>query len=552
MHKKNILLVLALVAVLLVVVGVATACGSSNETTTTTAAAADKPVDGGTLAVYIGDPSFIDPANAFESEGIKVVDSLYDSLTGVDYKTMKVVPAAADSWEANADATVWTFHLHPGATFSDGTPVTAADFKYAWERIVSPAQKSEIAYQFSMIKGYDEMQAGTATELTGVKAVDANTLEVTLNYGFGDFPTVFSHPSFGPVPKAAVEKDPKAFALSPVGNGPFKMAEPWAAGQYVKVVRNDSYYGTKPHVAGIDFRIFKDLETAFLEFKAGTLDWTQIPSGQYKATADQYGISDNGYTANPGKQVQNGGELAIYYITINNTDPLFKNADLRKAVTLAINRQAICDTVYEGIRKPASSFVPIGIDGYEENAWPDSHYDVEAAKAALAAAGYPNGQGLPTIKLSFNSGAGHEDVMALVQADLKAIGINTEFDTSDAPTFWDKLGKGNYQIARCGWQADYPLIDNFVNPEFQSESGDNYSKYANPAVDSGVLAARATVDPAARMKAYQDLVKLIGSTNPVVPVDTYAHHNVASARVHELTYSSHGLLDYINVWISAQ
>ena len=210
----------------------------------------------------------------------------------------------------------------------------------------------------------------------------------------------------------------------------------------------------------------------------------------------------------------------------------------------------MCDTVYEGIRKPATSIVPMGMQGYEDNAWADSHYDVEAAKAALAAAGYPDGAGLPAIKLAFNCGAGHEDVMALVQADLKAIGINVEFDTSDAPTFWSKLGAGEYEIGRCGWIADYPIIDNFTYPLFNSKSGDNYSKYANPAVDAAIDKARTIVDVDERIKAYQDIVKIIGADNPVVPLDTYAHHNVASDRVNNLTYSSQGLTDFVSCWIT--
>ena len=578
--KRNLWLVLLLAVALIATLGVLAGCGGTAATTTTAAApattagspsttaaaptttaaaptttaapAANQPVAGGTLEVYIGDPSFIDPANTFESEGTQVVQSLFDSLTAIDYKTMKVIPAAANSWDVNSDATVFTFHLHPGATFHDGTPVTAADFKYAWERICNPDQKSEIAYQIAMVKGYDEMQAGTAKELVGVKAIDANTLEVDMAQPFADFVTVIAHPSFGPVPKAEVEKDPKAYADMPIGNGPFKMAEPWSHGQYVKVVKYDGYYGTKPNVDGIDFKIYKDVETAFIDFKAGTLDWTQIPSGQYKATASQYGIADDGYTSNPGKQVQNGGEIAIYYLTMNNTVAPFDNANLRKAISLAINRQAICDAVYEGIRKPATSFIPEGLEGYEANAWPDSHYDMAAAKAALTAAGYPDGKGLPAIKLSFNSGAGHEDVMQLVQSDLKAIGINVEFDTSDAPTFWDKLGKGNYQIARCGWIMDYPLIYNFTYPEFQSKSGDNYSKYNNPQVDQAMIDAEKITDPAARLAAFQAIVKTIGSTDPVVPLDTYAHHNVTSERVNNLTYSAGGLLDFVSCWLSTK
>ncbi len=375
MHKKNIWLVLALVVVLIAVVGVATACGGSG---------ASGP-EGGTLNVYINEPVAIEPLNLEESEGTQVGQALFDSLAAFDPITSEIMPAAAEKWEANADATVWTFNLVKKAKFHDGTPVTAKDFVYAWNRVVNPVNKSNVAYHLEPIKGYAEVLAGTATEMTGLKAVDDYTLEVTLSYPFGDFEYVVGHPTLGPVPQAAVEKDPAAFAENPVGNGPYMIATPWEHDQSITLKAFPDYYGTKGKIDGIAFKIFKDPETAFLEFKAGNLDFTSIPSGQIKATEAEYGTAENGYTGNPGKQVLLGAEFAIYYLDLNvASDELLKsNADLRQAISLGINRQAICDTVMEGTRVPSDSIIPPGIVGYEAGAWPYSKYDVEAAKAAL-------------------------------------------------------------------------------------------------------------------------------------------------------------------------
>lgn len=577
MHKRKTWLLLALVVALVAVAGLAVACGSeeattttaagettttaapAGESTTTTAAAAETtttaaaggPADGGTLIYEIGNPSFIEPTQAFESEGVEIVQAMFDSLVQFDFITSELKPDVATSWEANEDASVWTFHLGD-SMFSNGRAVTAADFKYAWERICNPVNESGISYHLSAIKGYDEMQAGTATELSGVKAVDDKTLEVTLSYPFGEFEYVVGHPSLAPLPKEEVEKDPAAFAQQPIGNGPFMMEEPWVADQYVKVVKNPDYPGTQPHVDGIEFKIFKDIETAYLEFQAGNVDFTQISSGNVQDALSTYGESDNGYTSNPGAQTLIGAETAIYYLLMNNEDELFKNPEVRKAVSLAINRQAICDVAYEGVRKPAGNFIPPGVVGYVEDAWPYSHYDVAAAKEHLAAAGYPDGQGFPTIKLSFNSGAGHEDVMALVQADLKAIGITAEFDTSDAPTYWDKAQNGEYQIGRSGWIADYPIIDNFVASNLISTSADNYARYKNTAVDDAIYAARQMTDVAARTKAYEDVVATIGEDCPVVPIDFYAHRRVGSERLHDFTYSPMGLSDFVSCWLETQ
>ncbi len=551
MSKRHTLVFLVVALVLATAAFLVSGCGDEG-TTGTTGAGGEKPVKGGTFTFYIGEPAFIDPVNGQESEGIQVINSVFDSLLFFDFKTGKLVPAAAEKWESNADASVWTFHLNKDAKFHNGRKVTAADFKYAWERICNPANESEISYHLSAVKGFDAMQEGTATELEGVKVLDDYTLEVTLAYPFADFEFVVSHPSLGPVPKEEVEKDPKAFAEKPVGNGPFMMAEPWAHDQYIKVVRFDDYYGQEPYLDGVDFKIFKDDETAFLEFKAGNLDFTVIPSGQVKAVAAEYGESADGYTVEPGKQVLLGPEVSIYYILFNTKDDVLKNVDLRRAISLAINRQAICDTVYEGMRVPATGIVPSGILGYLDNQWAYCKYDPAQAKEFLAKAGYPDGQGLPEISIGFNSGRGHEDVMALIQANLKDVGIQSKLDGVEWAQYLDKLDAGEFQMARLGWLADYPIMDNFLYPLFYSKSADNHSFYENPTVDEKLLAARKITDVEARIKAYQEVDRMIGEDAPVIPINVYRHGRVGSDRIRGFVFDNMGLADLASVWIAAK
>ncbi len=483
LSKKWLVLVLAL-ALVGAVFAVA-ACGGDEETGTT-GAGGEEAVEGGIFSFYITEPTAIDPWNGQESEGIKVIDALFDSLVAFDPLTSKLIPAVAESWSANEDATVWTFQLGD-SKFHNGRDVTAADFKYAWERICNPANEGEISYHLSAVKGYQAMQDGTATELEGVKAIDDKTLEVTLDYGYGDFEFVVGHPSLGPVPKEEVDKDPVAFHDMPIGNGPFMMAGPWQHDQLIQVVRFEDYTGQKAYLDGVDFKIFKDEDTAFLEFKAGNLDFTSIPSGQLEATKAEFGASADGYTIEPGKQVLTGTEISTYYMVCNLTDELLKNADLRKAISLAINRQAICDTVYEGCRKPATGIVPPGIAGFLPDQWPYAKYDVEQAKQMLEKAGYPGGEGLPELRIGFNSGVGHEDVFALVQADLKAIGINTVLEGVEWAQWLDQMDAKDFQLGRLGWSSDYPIMDNWVAPLFQTDSLDNHSFYSNPAIDEGIL-----------------------------------------------------------------
>jgi len=505
---------------------------------------------GGTFNFYISEPAFIDPYNLQESEGTQVGQAVFDSLVAFDPITSELKPAAAESWESNEDATVWTFHLVEGAKFHDGSDVTADDFKYAWERICTPSVASEISYHLGAVKGYDAMQDETATELEGVKVIDDYTLEVTLNYGFADFEFVVGHPALAPVPKEAVESDPAAFSEMPIGNGPFKMAEPWAHDQYIKIVKFDDYYGDEPNIDGVDFKILADQDTAFLEFEAGNLDFTQIPTGRIQETIDKYGESPDGYTVNPGEQVSLGAEQAIYYLLVNTTDPALKDPNVRAALSMAIDRQDICDKVFEGTRTPATGIVPPGIVGYEANAFPYAKYDVEAAKAKLAEAGFPNGEGFPEISLEYNSGSGHEDILQLVQEDLKAIGVNGKLVGSEWAQYLDKLGAADYQVGRLGWIADYPIMDNFLYPLFKTGSSDNYSFYSNPDVDAKLDEARTTVDDDARVALYQEIESIVGNDAVSIPMFYYRHTRVASDRVNDGVYSANGLFTFESCWLS--
>lgn len=507
----------------------------------------EEPVAGGTFVYYISQPAYIDPVNLQESEGTQVGQVLFDSLVTFDSLTSEVLPAAAESWESNEDATVWTFNLVQGAKFHNGREVTAQDFKYAWERICNPVNESEISYHLAPVKGYDEMQDGTATELSGVRVVDDYTLEVTLNYAFADFEYVVGHPALAPVPAEAV--DAGEFGRMPIGNGPFMMSEPWADDQYVKVERFADYYGDAPYIDGIEFKILADSDTAWLEFQQGNIDFTQIPTGQIQATVDQYGESLDGYTLNPGNQVTLGTELATYFLLVNNEVEALSNVDVRRTISLAIDRQAICTTIFEDTREPATGIVPEGIFGFQENGFAYARYDVEEAKSLLEAAGFPGGEGIPTLALAYNTGAGHEDILQLVQNDLKAIGIETELEGMEWAQYLDKLDAKDYEMGRLGWIADYPIMDNFLYPLFKSDSGDNYTGYSNPDIDAKLEEARRTTDDAARIELYREIERTLGEDTPLIPLMFYRHFHIASDRVMDGVYSPKGLFDFDKVWL---
>ncbi|MDY3291976.1 MAG: ABC transporter substrate-binding protein, partial [Parolsenella sp.] len=229
-----------------------------------------------------------------------------------------------------------------------------------------------------------------------------------------------------------------------------------------------------------------------------------------------------------------GAELSTYYLMLNVTDETLKDLDVRKAISLAINRQAICDTVFEGTREPAGGIVPPGIAGYVENSWEFSKYDPDAAKALLDTK-YPAGadgkRGI-SVALTYNLDGDHKSVMEMVMADLAAIGIDTTSDTAEwSSIVTNTYPNGNFQIGRLGWIADYPIMDNFLYPLFATGADNNYGNYSNPEVDKAISEARAIPDDKEREAKYQEIDKMIGDDMPVVPLFFYKHQMVGSSRV---------------------
>lgn len=512
------------------------------------------PLAGGTLRVLIaGDPFGIDPLRVTESTGWQVADALFDSLTKFDYKTGELLPAAADAWEADAEATVWTFHLVEGARFHDGTPVTAADFKYAWERLCNPVNESPSSYLLAPIKGYENMRNGTATDLAGVEIIDEHTLQVTLSHSFSDFEYLAGHVALAPVPKSAVQTAPQAFAEQPVGNGPFMMTEPWVHNELISVVRNDGYYTDRAHLDGVDFVIFTEFDNVWTEFQAGHLDFGPVWVDNLATASATYGLSPDGMTVAAGEQVLTGPEASVMYISLNTANEVLADPQVRQALSLAIDREAISQAVFLGQRIPASNIVPPGIAGREEAAWEHAKFDRAAAKATLAAAGYANGRGLPAITLDFSPEYQPEKIASMVKADWEAIGADVTLEP--IPTYGELLEKhaaGNFMAGLDGWIADYPTIDCFVTPLFFSESAENFSSFDVQAVDDAIETARATVDSTERIARYQALVETIGEASPVIPLLYTAHMHIGSDRVHDLVYSAMGQLSLEDAWVTLQ
>jgi len=505
----------------------------------TTEAVSGEPVTGGIMRMHLNEPVSLDPPNSYESEGIQVVRQIWDGLFTYDPETLETVPELCEKYEVSDDGLTYTFYIKKGVKFHSGKELTAEDFVYSWTRVALKDTASYLAYHLSSIEGYEACQDGSSTELTGVKALDDYTLQVTLQYPYADFINTLGHVVFYPVNKESIEAAGDKAGEMPDGTGPFKFVS-WAHDQSIELERNEDYYGQKAYLDGVKYVIIPEQETAFLEFQAGNLEFTEIPIGQRAATEADPNLKD-GVIIHP--------ILGLYYYGMNlQAEPFKDNLALREAIIYAIDRQNICDVINEGISTPATGFVPPGIPGFQENAM-EYTYDPEMAKQKLEEAGYPNGDGLPVLNLGFNTGSGHEKIAEAIQADLAEIGITMEIEGFEWGTMLEKAKSGEIIFYRLGWLADYPTMDNFLYPLFYSKSSDNYSDYNNPEVDKLLVEARSTIDEDERIAKYREVEKMILKDAAFAPIYFYGTSRIVQPYVKGFIFDNMENYDLSTVWL---
>jgi oligopeptide transport system substrate-binding protein len=473
-----------------------------------------------------GEPDHIDPALAGVLQGAQIGALLYDGLTEFDFSgegDPELKGQVADKWESD-DGQTWVFTLKDGQTFSDGTPVLPSSFKKAWDRAASAQLASEINYLYAPIKGATAVTEGTATEIEGVTADDdAMTLTVELEYPFYDWPAVVSHPVFSPMPDAAFElSDPTQWEQGVmIGNGPFKQEDPWEHEVGIKLVRNDDWAGgiygdgTKAKLDSIDFKISADLDSAFADFEAGNGDTGYIPAGRFAEA-----------TENPDWGNATEGNLGIYHFGINTESQLGgdENLKLREAIAMGIDRDAINQTVYDGSRRLPTGITPPGVPGYKDGLCGDlCTFDKDKATSLVEEWKADGGTLDHPIKINFNTGSGHEEVVAIIQQNLQDIGLEAELDGRDPTNYFTEMRQGACELCRAGWIWDYPVQDNALYALLDSASidGDNLSRYSNPDVDDMISEARSTEDADKRNELYNNAEEQALKDVAYVPINWY-------------------------------
>ena len=501
--KRKIALLLALA---MVVSMSFSACGTGNGASSGSSSAAP----GGTSSAAAGNkqlvaeigpnPETIDPALNSAVDGGNMILFAYDGLLNVD-KDNKTIPGAAESYDVSKDGLTWTFHLRSGLKWSDGSPLTAKDFVYSWKRVADPNTAAPYGETvLGMVKGFDEAAKGNLDAL-GVSAPDDTTFVVQLAHPCVYFDKLAAFATLSPVNQATIEKNGDAWATKPetyICNGPFYISE-WVPSSYILFKKNPNYRDAASiKLDSIKLLLIEDANAAYAAYQTGEammikdVPTAEIPSLQGKAD----------FHIDP--------DLGTYYISLNDSLKQFSDPRVRQALSLAIDRKYVAETLMQGTYTAASNFIGTGVVDWDGKPFMDNanggkpYIDVNdfqgnlaQAKKLLADAGYPDGKGFPPIKYSTNDAGYHKVVAQYVQQAWKALGLTVSVDVVEWATFTPMRRAGDYEVSRNGWLFDYNDPSNMLDLLY-STNGNNDGKYKSADYDALMDKAAAEVDAKTR------------------------------------------------------
>ncbi|MFD3414342.1 ABC transporter substrate-binding protein [Streptomyces cyaneofuscatus] len=498
----------------IVVALAATACGGGGSDE------GDKSSSGGGFSMNIAEPKRLVPQSTTESGGSQVLSGLFTPLVDFDAKNQPVL-AAAESIES-PDNKVWTIKLKD-ATWHDGKPVTAKDYVGAWNWGAYGPNTADGNYFFGTIQGYDEMNPvdpdgeegpkkaaePKAKELSGLKAIDDKTIEVTLKAPFAGYKSVLGYTVFYPMPESALA-DIKAYEEAPIGQGPFQMDGKWNHDKFVKVKAYKDYkLGDKPKVDSVEFRIFQDQNTAYNDLLANNLDIVdQIPT-EVMGTAP----------GELGDRFKRSEASLFQFVAFPTYDKKYSDPRVRKAISMAIDRDEIIKVVFQDSQSSARSFVSPVVGGYREDTCGEAcKFDPAAAKKLLAEAGGIDGN---KINIGHNADGGHEQWIKATCDQLKK-NIGLECVSQAVPKFAELLtqveNKKFSGMFRMGWIMDYPSMENYLGPLYSTGGSSNYYGYSNKDFDRLVDEGRQAKTEAEAIAKWQEAEDILAKDMPVIPL----------------------------------
>ena len=545
--KKQLVLATLILTGALVLAG----CGGGGSKSATKAG-------GKILTIELGpEVESIDPALNTTNDGANYLTYLFDNLLRID-KEGKVAPSLAEKYEVSDDGLTWTFHLRDGLKWSDGSDLTANDFVYSWQRMIDPEVAAPYAeITLGMVEGYEEAIGlpdadGNPTidpDITKlrVEATDDKTLVVHMATPTPYFDKLATFAALSPVKKDVVEASPDGWTLDPktyISTGPFKLTE-WKSGSYLMLEKNENYWNKDAvKLDGIKCLLMQDQNAAFSAYESGdALMIKDIPTQEITTLQKR---SD--YHLDP--------QLGTYFIDLNNNLEEFKDARVRQALSLALDRKYISETITAGTYTPASGFVSAGTSDWDGSLWADNITDpsvyinvddfagnLAKAKELLAEAGHPNGEGLPTLTYSTNDSAYHKKIAEYLQQAWKELGVNVEVNIVEWKSFTPQRRSGNYQIARDGWVMDYNDPSNILQLT-QTGNGNNSSKYSNPEYDALLEKAAKEVDPQTRFGYFHQAEEMLMRDMGVTPLLYYNEMYLQSDKVKDSYHTADGIYHF--------
>lgn len=474
-----------------------------------------------------GDPTSLDPQKISGDWENRIDGDIFEGLVTEDPKD-NPIPGQAASWTISPDQKVYTFKLRDGIKWSDGQPVTAQDFVFAFQRLMDPKTAAQYAYLQYTIHNAEKINKGEIKDLTqlGVKAIDDKTLEITLENPTPYFLNALMHYTAYPLPKHVVDAKGDAWVKveNIVTNGPYKPVE-WVPGSHVSNVKNDQYYDAKDvKIDKVNFYTLEDQSAALKRYRAGEFDiLTSFPADQYEWIQKNL----------PG-QAHVVPFLGTYYYVMNATKPPFNDKRVRQALSMAVNREVIGPKILGTGELPMYSWVPPGTANYGTPAyvsWKDEPYKqkVEEAKKLLKDAGYGPDHPLKA-QLRYNTNDNHKRIAVAIAAMWKPLGVDIELYNTETKVHYDEMQRGEVQIGRAGWLADYNDPINFLNL-LSTGVEMNYGRWSNKDYDALIKQGNEEIDLTKRAEIYKKAEQLALDDSAAIPIYYYVSQNIVAPKV---------------------
>jgi len=495
------------------------------------------------LSVQIGpDPETIDPALNSAVDGGNMLLHSFECLLIVN-EDGQLAPGQAESWETSEDGLTWTFHLRDGLKWSDGSDLNANDFVYSWKRVCDPMVAAPYAETvLGMVAGYKEAVEGNLDALQ-VVATDDKTLTVTLSAPCPYFGSLAAFATLSPVQQGTVEANGDAWATAAetyITNGPFYISD-WVPGSYILMSKNPNYWNASAiKLDGIKFNLIEDANASYSAYQTGeVLMIKDVPTEEIPSLE-----------GNPEFYVE--PIIGTYYLSLNNNKEAFKDPKVRKALSLAIDREYVAGTLMQGTYSAASNFMGPGwidTDGSQfiDNANGGNPYidttahdaNVEEAKRLMEEAGYPGGEGFPTVTYSTNDTGYHKVVAEYLQQAWAELGVEVNVDVVEWASFTPMRRNGDYDASRNGWVGDYSDPSNMLDLLYSS-NGNNDGKFKNAEYDAAMEVSRTTLDAAERSEALHKAEDILMEEAGCIPVAYYNDFWLQSGKITGSWHSPYG------------